>query len=249
MDIDGQPDSISRGAVVKSINLVDYQVPICGISKKCLRAQSNHTPSCDPDDFQCVCKASNSLARNTQFDQQCAFNECYGDIGLREFLHYLAYSCEQVDRTLTDIPERWKFYLPESPTPSPTTILALPSDTSPSSPPPTNPIRLSPGAMAGISIAALSALILVLALGTVYLKAKKKAQDLTRRNAILLDRTSAHGASARIEQVIGRRRSVTSLTTTDGGATLVSRDSAGEGYGREGSGYEAFELGAYRKEG
>lgn len=66
---------------------------------------------------------------------------------------------------------------------------------------------------------ALGALIFVL------WRARKKSKELTRKNAILADRSSAYGASARIEQVMRDRtsvqpqpisaRSATSINTTD----------------------------------
>ncbi|KAF2850320.1 hypothetical protein T440DRAFT_555226 [Plenodomus tracheiphilus IPT5] len=56
-----------------------FQFPICNIEPHCMRKGDNK-PMCDNEDFKCICKVSNSMAKNTQFDQQCVLDECTGDI-------------------------------------------------------------------------------------------------------------------------------------------------------------------------
>ncbi|CAO2652279.1 Nn.00g005620.m01.CDS01 [Neocucurbitaria sp. VM-36] len=237
----------SDTAMSSTMSLADNQIPICGISHKCLTKPKDHSPSCVTDDLECICKASNSLAHNTQFNQQCVFNECYGDIGLRgPLIHH----CTKVDRELIDIPDRWKVYLPDSQSLTttspltPTTLATTATNTTsttptinlPASLPSNNTpqIHLPSGAIAGIAIGASLIIAVLAAMGTVYWKARKKARKLTRENAILVDRTSAHGASARIEKVleggeggVGERGSVaatgsTTLMDRSGRGTLVS---------------------------
>ncbi|KAF1840334.1 uncharacterized protein K460DRAFT_421306 [Cucurbitaria berberidis CBS 394.84] len=250
-------------AMLTSTNAADIQLPICGVSRKCLKKQKDHSPSCGPDDLPCICKSSNSLAKNTQFDQQCVFDECHGDIGLREFLQSLVYNCKKVDRELIDIPDRWKIYIPESATTSSTLSTATvtaPPTTSPSGLPAstfahTQPFHIADGAIAGIAVGVLLTVGILVAMAMVYWKARKKTKELTRKNAILVDRTSEHGASARIDKVMSGR-SMTSLTTTADGATLVpasrreTQDGHGihgqeggqEYHGKEGYGLEAPKL-------
>lgn len=46
-----------------------------------MKPKNDHKPMCRPDDLECICRASNSLANNTEFDQRCVLDSCYGDIG------------------------------------------------------------------------------------------------------------------------------------------------------------------------
>lgn len=57
--------------------------PINGhqIPDKCMTKKSQGEPSCSTGDLDCTCKVSNSLEKNTEFDQQCVLDACYGDIG------------------------------------------------------------------------------------------------------------------------------------------------------------------------
>lgn len=67
---------------MSSINSKRKQIAdMLQISKQCLKRQEDDSSPCPADDFDCICKASNSLANNSQFNQQCVFDECKLDTG------------------------------------------------------------------------------------------------------------------------------------------------------------------------
>ncbi|KAH9874061.1 hypothetical protein IAQ61_004689 [Plenodomus lingam] len=172
-----------------------FQFPVCNIGPKCMKKGPDKA-KCRHQDFQCICLASNSLADNTQFDQQCVLDDCMGDIAKEEFLDYLTYQCSLGNRSLLDIPKQWQPYLPTSLLPSPisTPFPSSPISISPSSPlPPPTPIpipipHLSPGAKAGIALSILATLAGFTALGFTFLRARRKVRVVLKRNAELVDR-------------------------------------------------------------
>jgi hypothetical protein len=113
----------------------NHQIP-----QKCMTEKPQGDAKCSSDDFDCICKASNSFEHNTEFDQQCVYNACVGDIGKEGSSHG---SILQSRRG--NIPgEEANLYqsssnpssttAPPSPPPSPT----YPRNGKPSSPPPTS---------------------------------------------------------------------------------------------------------------
>ncbi|CAE7016409.1 hypothetical protein PTTW11_02948 [Pyrenophora teres f. teres] len=56
-------------ASTSSTNPADVQIPICGIYQTCMKPQPAGQPTCNPSDLACICRISNSLGQNTQFDQ------------------------------------------------------------------------------------------------------------------------------------------------------------------------------------
>ncbi|KAH9880968.1 hypothetical protein J1614_001461 [Plenodomus biglobosus] len=197
-----------------------FQFPICNIEPKCMRNRGN-TPTCNDQDFKCICLVSNSMANNTQFDQQCVLDDCTGDIAKEEFMDYLTFQCSLANKTLTDIPKQWEPYLPSfyktsSATPSLPTASGI---VAPLPPPYSRPEPLSDGAKAGVGIGVLATLVIFVALVITFYRAKKKVKQVQKRNAELVDRQSAHGVSAYIRNLTGK--SSISLPMTEGGTTMI----------------------------
>ncbi|KAI1675925.1 hypothetical protein L13192_02672 [Pyrenophora tritici-repentis] len=219
---------VTRTTTVAAVSTIsktpaDIQIPICGIPLKCTKPHA----ACNPSDLSCICHASNSLAQNTQFDQLCVLDACYGDLGREEFLESLMYNCGKVGLALTDVPKRWEVYLPStypstssvSPTSSSSATSSSPSlstssptaSLSPSLPFTTplqtpRPYSLSTPAIAGTATAATFTLILLALLALLYYRSKKKAKKLRVENAVLVDATHPEGVGGRIEVLMDRRR-------------------------------------------
>ena len=174
---------------------------------------------CVMGDLDCICKVSNSLEHNTEFNQQCVLDACYGDIGREgkscyvkykptsfttnlatEFLDSLFYHCKKVDKELIDIPKRWEPYLP----------VTFPSATPDSSPndsknPTSAPagVKLNPQSIVGIVIGVLLVLGMVFALLWLWWKKKREAKKLRVENAQMLDAMNPDGFSNRIHTLRG----------------------------------------------
>ncbi|KAG9193540.1 hypothetical protein G6011_03575 [Alternaria panax] len=195
----------SSSAMPTPTGPADGQIPICGISEKCMTKKPQGEPSCSTGDLDCICKASNSLEKNTEFDQQCVLDACYGDIGKEEFLESLVYHCKKVNKQLTGIPQRWEPYLPAT-FPTATPDAAPPVNSKGPVPVPAAPahapFRLSGGAIAGIVTAAILVLVLVLGLLKLWWDSRKKANTLKKDNAKLQDATNPEGMSMRINTLI-----------------------------------------------
>lgn len=194
-----KPTSTQPDTGETTSSLADIQIPICGITPQCMTEKPKGEPSCTPSDLDCICKTSHSLEKNTEFNQQCVLDTCYGDIGREEFLDNLIYHCKKVGYTLTDIPKRWEPYLPSSfPT---TTSPGAPVLTSPSPPSPSpaaSKNSFGPSAIAGTVVAATAVLTILLCLAKLYWNTRKKASRLRVENAQLHDATNPEGVSRRI---------------------------------------------------
>ncbi|KAF1836503.1 hypothetical protein BDW02DRAFT_646054 [Decorospora gaudefroyi] len=179
-------------------------------------------PTCDAENLECICKASNSLANNTEFDQQCVLDHCFGDIGREEFLDSIIYHCDKVQNPLIDIPKRWEPYLPARYTlPNPlATTAATPSP--PDKPSSSSSSKFGTGAIIGTALASALVLAILLGLAKLYHDTKKKAHRLKVENAELHDVTNPDGASRRITALMS-------------GASTPSYDSpADDGFARTG---------------
>ncbi|CAN9226853.1 unnamed protein product [Alternaria alternata] len=180
----------------------DGQIPICGISDKCMTKKPQGEPSCNTGDLDCICKVSNSLEKNTEFDQQCVLDACYGDIGREEFLDSLFYHCKKVNKELIDIPKRWEPYLPATfPSATPASVPPVDSNGSVSESA-RQPFKLTGGAIGGIVTAAVVVLIIVAGLIKLWWDSRKKANTLKKDNAKLQDATNPEGMSMRINTLI-----------------------------------------------
>lgn len=129
----------------------------------------------------------------------------------------LLYRCQKVNTPLVDIPRQWEAYIPDaakpqSPPINTTSPLPLQSST-------VQPFHLSDGAIAGLSVGVVVALTLFLALSLKFWRTKKKAADLTKKNAILIDERSEHGVASYIRGLWDK--STVSLNATDNNTTLV----------------------------
>ncbi|KAL6711714.1 hypothetical protein ACN47E_004648 [Coniothyrium glycines] len=184
-------------------SLADLQIPICGIATKCMKSNDDHKPMCSPDDLDCICDTSNSFANNTQFDQQCVFDSCIGDIGLREFLENFIYHCSKYKKQLVDVPPRWAVYLPDTASSYPTSP-ASDSTASPQSPLQSSEriTDLSDGEIAGIAVGSLVALVSFIWVIILWRRQQKKNRRLTTENAKLTDAASKEGFSARIYNIM-----------------------------------------------
>ncbi|KAL1799358.1 hypothetical protein ACET3X_003395 [Alternaria dauci] len=179
----------------------DRQIPICGISDKCMTNKPQGEPSCNTSDLDCICKVSNSLEKNTEFDQQCVLDDCYGDIGREEFLDSLFYHCKKVNKELVDIPKRWEPYLPAN-FPSATPAADPSVDSNGGVENAHGHFKLSGGAIGGIVAAAIVVLLVVLGLMKLWWDSRKKANTLKKDNAMLQDATNPEGISMRINTLM-----------------------------------------------
>ncbi|KAI4705528.1 hypothetical protein J4E81_000411 [Alternaria sp. BMP 2799] len=178
----------------------DGQIPICGIPQKCMTTKPQGEALCLMGDLDCICKASNSLEHNTEFNQQCVLDACYGDIGREEFLDSLYYHCKKVDKELIDIPKRWEPYLPVTfPT---TTPDSSPDDSKNSTSAPAG-VKLNPQSIVGIVIGVLLVLCMVFGLLWLWWKKKREAKKLRVENAQMLDAMNPDGFSNRIHTLRG----------------------------------------------
>ncbi|KAF1939833.1 hypothetical protein EJ02DRAFT_244168 [Clathrospora elynae] len=176
--------STSSAPAPTIISLGDGQIPICGISQACMKQKDDHSPICTPDDLECICKASNSFTNNTEFDEGCVYDECYGDIGKEEFLDSLIYHCHKVNKDLVDIPRRWEPYLPASGASSSAPLNGPSSSTAVPAVAPA-PSQLPDSAIAGIAVAAFLAISILFGLAKLYWDTRKKANELKVANAQL----------------------------------------------------------------
>ncbi|KAI4961287.1 hypothetical protein J4E86_000314 [Alternaria arbusti] len=145
-------------------------------------------------DLDCICKASNSLEHNTEFNQQCVLDACYGDIGREEFLDSLFYHCKKVDKELVDIPKRWEPYLPVTFPSAPDSTASDPKNAAPAPP----GVKLNVQSIVGIVIGALLVLGIVFVLLWLWWKKKREAKKLRVENAQMLDAMNPDGFSNRI---------------------------------------------------
>ncbi|RAR03521.1 hypothetical protein DDE83_008189 [Stemphylium lycopersici] len=204
-----QPTQSTGGPTTTSLVVSTETMDKPTITPICMTKKPQGEPSCRPQDLDCICKASASLENNTEFDQQCVLEHCFGDIGREEFLDNLVYHCEKVDKQLTDIPKRWEPYLPPRfPTESdaPTSPSAEPATSTPTN-------TLSTGAIAGTVVAAVIVLIILIGLVKLYWDTKKKAKKLRVANAQLQDATNPDGASRRITALLSGASSRRSTPT------------------------------------
>ncbi|KAH6882032.1 hypothetical protein BKA58DRAFT_372599 [Alternaria rosae] len=178
----------------------DGQIPICGILQKCMTTKPQGEALCVMGDLDCICKASNSLEHNTEFNQQCVLDACYGDIGREEFLDSLFYHCKKVDKELIDIPKRWEPYLPVTfPSATPDSTTSGPKNPAPA---PAD-VKLNVQSIVGIVIGVLLVLGIVFGLLWLWWKKKREAKKLRVENAQMLDAIHPDGFSNRINTLRG----------------------------------------------
>ncbi|KAH7392315.1 hypothetical protein DE146DRAFT_634467 [Phaeosphaeria sp. MPI-PUGE-AT-0046c] len=192
---------VSEPAQPSSTNWADSQRPICAITNKCLFDRNKNDP-CKLENLRCVCKYSSSIGKSSYFRSSCLFDTCYSELGRQEWMNAFAYACNMVNKTLFDITPQWERYIPQwylDSLPSTTTAAAYPtSATIVTNNPHTD---ISEGGIAGISVAAITAAVLLAICGLIFWRKDQKLKRKSREVAQMADAMQPRGVQQRIDQL------------------------------------------------